>query len=1120
MKKIKYLVIFLFLLILFPNKTDAKVSDKQTENYANIVVFAYFNGEDEEVDRNYLIDNGNKIIDLYNGTNGRSVTNYLKSISYGKFNIQNIFPQYDGTKIEPLKLECDKNEAYNSNIDACIISNIIKKINIEDKVIDYNQDGFIDNLTIIIKGGDKETGSNTTFVNHKSDYFSNDIWLNKKIGTYNILNTYTLIGSFVSSGSGVIVHEFLHSLGYPDLYRNNSSDYPVHIWDIMASANYYMPYPLAYLRHKFTNWIDIDTITSNGTYKLDNQNNPNGNQAYIIKSPLNDYELFVVEFRKKPDFDINDNDSLDRGIGGSGLIVYRINTTVTGLSNVFGGTGVYVFRPNNPNNSEIINLNNAYLSAESGRTEIGNENIDDDYNALTFSDGTNSGIKISNVSSSSGDSMTFDVVIPSTQNLDLWVSTDYNDKLANNANKSIDIIEYDNSIIAASVLNKKILINKYDGNNWTNLNELNLENDSTSIKLIKNNNDLYLIYSGWGFINIAKYSSNNWAIISKIDNTNGEFSVNVINNQIYLTKIDENSLNATLLLINDDNVQELGIYYSGSASFGSELGYAGQPNIVNINSQIYLTIRNSAGNKIKLYKYIDKNNFQEIDNDMSSNTYSVIALNNKIYFSLGTNNGENLKLYIYDGKNFSLIDSNISYGFPTIVSSKGNIYVIASSLDESGNTKLYRIDENTLEFIKEGTDVDGASFSGKYSLTSINNDLYVALQRITDNNIIIKKKETISKLLSLTITPPIKSTYKVGDLLDTNGLKVFANYTNGSKEIINYQIEGFNSSIPGIYSATISYEGVKNTFSYEIINDSSAVIPLESIKFNKENLQLNIGDIDYLNVIYNPSNATVQKNINWKSSDENILTVTDGKIIAKGEGIAYIIASIDDLSIKTSVTVKKYNIKNSLVRLDVDTYIYTGEKIYPNVSVMYNNQYLIKNKDYEVVYENNKDVGLGDIYIKGINNFNDVIKINFKIVENKIEEKKDNLKLSDYIYACKYKLISEYIYGFKLGEIINEIKKKLNNSLINIETKSDIITTGTIFSYNNEKYISVIYGDINGDGKINSADLLKMRQHLLGTISLTGPYKKAASIVNGNTINSADLLRLRQHLLGIKEIKQ
>ena len=203
-----------------------------------------------------------------------------------------------------------------------------------------------------------------------------------------MLNTYSIIGTNFSSESGVIVHEFLHSLGYPDLYRSGSdSDLPVFTWDIMASANSYMPYPLAYLRYKFTNWIDINTIMKNGTYTLNEQSNANGNQAYIIKSPLNDYELFVVEFRKKPASVIGDNDTLDRGIGGSGIIVYRINTTVTGLNNNFGSTGVYVFRPNDKTD-ETENIINAYLSLESGRTTIGNSNIDDTNNALTFSDGT------------------------------------------------------------------------------------------------------------------------------------------------------------------------------------------------------------------------------------------------------------------------------------------------------------------------------------------------------------------------------------------------------------------------------------------------------------------------------------------------------------------------------------------------------------------------------------------------------------------------------------------------------------------------------------------------------------------------------------------------------------
>ena len=130
------------------------------------------------------------------------------------------------------------------------------------------------------------------------------------------------------------------------------------------------------------------------------------------------------------------------------------------------------------------------------------------------------------------------------------------------------------------------------------------------------------------------------------------------------------------------------------------------------------------------------------------------------------------------------------------------------------------------------------------------------------------------------------------------------------------------------------------------------------------------------------------------------------------------------------------------------------------------------------------------------------------------------INLANLVNSAGLKINNSYVNGFTIGESVVDVKNKLGNDAIAIQASGSLIGTGSIISYNGEEYSVVVYGDLTGDGIINSADLLKMRQHLQGTNSLKGAYLKAGSLVNGNSINSADLLKLRQYLLGTANIYQ
>ena len=382
----------------------------------NLVLMVNFS----EDGANTFQTNFSRYQEMYTGPESepnRSLSQYISTISDGQVTVNTYFPQVVDSVFQPITIQGSASAYPDASYGEQFVQQVITAaqntsgLSFPSKLDSMRGDGYIDNLTIIVQvDGDKTSGA---FGSRKADWGDNQTRLyGWQVGAYNVLPTSMLrLESDINQGYALASHEFLHTLGAPDLYRTagEAGDPVGRWWDLMAGPNITASYPLAYTRREL-GWMQIETLKDSGTYTLWPAERTSGPRAYILKTSRSDSEFFVVEYRKKPE----NKQDYDYYIPESGLIVYRVNNAVDYHTNKEGNNYIYVFRKGTTDPAKAQEDADKATVGGQYRQSLGSSDLNAPYTSDTifYSDGSNSGIVINNVVTKEDGSVSFDVEFP------------------------------------------------------------------------------------------------------------------------------------------------------------------------------------------------------------------------------------------------------------------------------------------------------------------------------------------------------------------------------------------------------------------------------------------------------------------------------------------------------------------------------------------------------------------------------------------------------------------------------------------------------------------------------------------------------------------------------------
>ena len=314
-------------------------------------------------------------------------------------------------------------------------------------------------------------------------------------------------------------------------------------------------------------------------------------------------------------------------------------------------------------------------------------------------------------------------------------------------------------------------------------------------------------------------------------------------------------------------------------------------------------------------------------------------------------------------------------------------------------------------------------------------------------------------------------------------------------------------------------------------------VQIEKIEVSLDNTVLQKGEKKLLQVKIYPTEASDHK-VKYHSSNPNIATIDEkGMIQAIRSGTVTITVQAEENQVQTQIEIEVYSKVTSITLDQKEIYMQVGDifQIHANIEpedandkgIMYDSS----NPEVATIQEKGVITAkqMGETTIRVSANENPTIKTECKLVVVRTMED------SEIHFDSSLTLNSLEVSGIDYdANTVADLKQKIITNLeieiVNYQNEilkeEDIVGTGSKIRVKEEgkilrEYQIIVYGDANGDGRINSIDLLVLQRHILEIQSMDEIFRKASNInKNGNKPTSIDLLFIQRHILGLQKIEQ